>query len=202
MRKSRTVVWMGMAFAVAIALTLVVFLATPPGHRVGQALRATARWSYLWFWPAYAGGALAALFGSRFQPIARCARDFGLAFASAHLVHVGLVALLLYVSTTPFPRGPLIFFGVGVFFVYLLALLSIRAVAESIAAPTVRLIRIVGVEYIALAFLYDFAKNPFHGGIRQLLGYLPFLVLAVGGALLKVAAAVKRMSRHARRLDA
>jgi len=52
------------------------------GEKLGVALRATARWSFLLFWLAYAGGALATLFGPKFQALARRGRDFGLSFAS------------------------------------------------------------------------------------------------------------------------
>jgi len=56
------------------------------------ALQATARLSFVLFWPAYCAAALAALFGPSFQPLQRHVREFGLAFAAAHLVHLGLVA--------------------------------------------------------------------------------------------------------------
>jgi hypothetical protein len=144
---------------VALALVLVTRVAAAPGDRLSLTLRATARWSFLWFWLAYAGGALAALFGSAFQRLAHRSRDFGLAIASAHLVHVGLVAWLLLSSATPFPRSPLIFFGIGVFWIYLLALLSIPRLSAKLNPATVRTLRTVGVEYFAFAFLVDFAKN-------------------------------------------
>lgn len=196
MRKPTTSEWMGAAFIVALAIAFVVLMGAKPGHKLGAALRATARWSYLWFWPAYAGGALAALFGPRFQALAHRGRDFGLAFASAHLVHVGVVALLLYIEVKPFPRGSLIFFGIGVFWIYLLALLSVRSLAQKLSPRVVRIVRTIGVEYIAFAFLVDFAKNPFKGGAGHLLAYLPFLGLAVAGPLLRLTATAKR-SGHA-----
>jgi hypothetical protein len=54
------------------------------------ALQATARLSFVLFWPAYSAAALAALFGPSFQPLRRRVREFGLAFAAAHLVHLEL----------------------------------------------------------------------------------------------------------------
>ena len=142
---------------------------------------------------------MATLFGPRFHALAQRARDFGLSFASAHLAHLGLVAWLFYFSATPFPRAPLILFGVAVFWTYLLALLSIRRVAAKLSPRLLRILRTVGVEYIALVFLFDFAKNPFQAGIVNLLIYLPFLALAVAGPVLRLAAVMKRMS-HARAL--
>ena len=62
-----------------------------------------------------------------------------------------------------------------------------------------RILRTVGVEYISLAFLSDFLINPFHNGIQNLLAYLPFQALAIAGPLLRLAAAIKRVS-VARRL--
>jgi hypothetical protein len=98
-------------------------------------------------------------------------------------------------------RGSLIFFGIGAFFVYLLALLSISRFATALGQPATRIVRTVGVEYIALAFLIDFAKNPFEGGVGPLMNYLPFLTLAIVGPLLRIAATVKRLT-HSRGLAA
>jgi len=189
---------MGASFVAALAIVLMIYLGAGHGEKLGLALRATARWSFLWFWLASVGSALATLFGSSFRALARRGRDFGLAFASAHLVHLGLVAWLLCHSVTPFPRSPLILFGVGVFWVYLLALLSIRRVAAMLAPSVWRVLFTLGVEYISFAFLVDFAKNPFQGGIMNLLAYLPFLALAVAGPLLRLAAVAKRVSQTQR----
>ncbi len=200
MRRPTTKQWMGAAFAVALALVLAVYLGAGHGHRLGTALRVTARWSFLWFWLASAGGALATLFGSSFLPLAQRGRDFGLAYASAHVVHVGLVAWLLYHSVTPFPRPTLIFFGIGVFWTYLLALLSIGRLSAMLNPAVWRIVRTIGVEYISFAFLVDFAKNPFKHGVGHLAAYLPFLALALAGPLLRLAAAAKRPAQPRRRL--
>lgn len=183
------------AAAVALSIVLVIGVVTAPGERVPLALRATARWSFLWFWLASTGSALFTLFGSRFQPIAQRARDFGLAFAAAHLVHIGLAVFLVYVLAAPFPLPKLIFFAIGAFWVYLLALLSIKRVAAMLQPRAWRIVRIIGVEYISLVFLDDFYRKPFEGGIANLLIYLPFLMMAVAGPILRIAAAVKRRAR-------
>jgi hypothetical protein len=143
-------------------------------------------------------GALATLFGSRFLALARRGRDFELAFASAHLVHLGLVAWIYYASVILPAQSTLIFFGVGAFWTYLLAILSISHVTAKLNPRFWRIVRTVGVEYIALAFLVDFAKNPFQGGVVNLIAYLPFLILAVAGPLLRLAAVVKRQSQMGR----
>jgi hypothetical protein len=193
--KPSTGQWMSAAFCVALILVLLVRLSAPLHDQLGMALRATARWSFLWFWMASTGGALAALFGAKFQAMALRARDFGLAFAAAHLVHLGLVALLLYRSTSPFPRFPLVLFSIGVFWVYLLALLSFRPASAVLQPRTLSLIRSVGVEYITFIFLYDFVKDSQQDGLGQFLLYLPFLTFGFGGPLLRLAAAAKRSRR-------
>src|SRR5256885_14030501 len=87
MRKSLP--WMGAAFGVAAALTAIVLVSQGADNKGTRlALELTARWSFLLFWLAYAGNAVAALFGVR--ALAGRGRGFGLAFASAHLVPIGL----------------------------------------------------------------------------------------------------------------
>lgn len=187
--------WVTAAFAVSLSIAAVILAlrgAGPDG--TGTALRATARWSYLWFWCAYAGGALGTLFGARFQPLARRARDFGLAFAAAQLSHAALVVWLYRISPQPpVSTRSLELFGFALFCTYGLALLSIRRVAPAPGSRLWPLVRTGAVEYIALAFLIDFLKNPFAGGIVNLLAYLPFLALAVAGPLLRLAARGKRV---------
>lgn len=194
MFKLRTETWMGAATATALLLTLLVLVRTGTGERgVYLALRVTARWSFLLFWLAYAGGALATLFGPAFRPLARRGREFGLAFASAHLVHAGLVVWLYRIAArAPVSTGSLIFFSVGLFWVYLLALFSIRRLPSWMGPGLWRGLRTIGVEYLALAFLVDFARNPFQSGLLNLFAYLPFILLAVAGPALRLAALLQR----------
>jgi len=199
MRKGTTTEWMAGALIVALAIVLIVRTVAAPGARVSGALQATARWSFILFWCAYAGNALAVVFGPRFQAIAHRCRDFALAYASAHLAHIGMVAWMMLTSDTPFGRFELIFFGTAIFWTYLLALLSIKTLAARLDPKLLRTLRTIGVEYIALVFLAGFARNPFQGGIVNLVIYLPFLALAIAGPLLRFAAVVKRMS-HPRTL--
>jgi hypothetical protein len=194
MNRLTTREWMAASFLVGLVIVLVIRTGAPPGERVDMALRATARWSFLLFWPASAGAALATLFGSRFQALAHRARDFGLAFASAHLVHLGVVAWL-YVSEKPPPRSTLIFFGIAAIWTYVLAILSIKRLSARLNPRVWRTVRTLGVEYIAFAFLTDFAKNPFQGGVLHVANYLPFLALAIAGPVLRLAALAKRLSQ-------
>ena len=190
---------MAAAFAVGLAIVLIARWVEGPGERVSMALRATARWSFLLFWLASAGPALATLFGSRFLPLARRARDFGLAFASAHLAHLGVVAWIYSTSVNPPERSSLIFFGIAVFWTYLLAILSWNRLYARLNPQVWRAVRTLGVEYIAYAFWIDFAIHTLQGGVVNFLVYLPFVFLAVAGPALRLAAALKRLSESENR---
>src|ERR1700760_4465178 len=98
---------MSAAFGTAVVLAAVTLAISGIGTTgLHRALRVTARFSFLLFWLAYAGGALKTLFGSAFQPIAWRGRDLGLAFAAAHLVHIGLVVWLYRIATQPPVSSP------------------------------------------------------------------------------------------------
>jgi hypothetical protein len=188
-----TIELMAATFGVALAMVIIIRMIEGPAQRLDTALRATARWSFLWFWLASSSSAIATLFGSNYRALAQRARDFGLAFASAHLAHVGLVAWLLYHAVTPFPS--LIFLSIGLFWIYLLALLSVKRLSAMLGPRIWRLIRTLGVEYIAFVFLVDFAKNPYQDGVLSLIAYLPFQAMAVAGPLLRIAAVAKRATQ-------
>jgi len=182
-----------LSFGLGVAIVLASRLGAPPGDRLAIALRATARWSFLLFWTASAGSALSALFGSRFKPLAQHARDFGLAFASAHLVHLGLVAWGYIIAAGPHQTAPMLFV-IAVVWTYLLAFLSFNRLSAVLNPALLKILRTIGVEYISFAFLFDFARNPFETGVRHFVAYFPFLALATAGPLLRFAAAWKRRS--------
>ena len=82
---------MGMAFAVAFCLaTAVLAIKGTDTNALVAALRVTARWSFLLFWVAYAGTAIGTLLGAPFETLAGRGRELGLAYAAAHLIHLGL----------------------------------------------------------------------------------------------------------------
>jgi hypothetical protein len=64
-RRHSTVFWITASFLVAATLAAIVFGAVDVHDRVGVALRVTARWSFLLFWLAYTGSAMADLGGGR-----------------------------------------------------------------------------------------------------------------------------------------
>jgi hypothetical protein len=151
------------------------------------ALQLTARLSFLLFWPAYSGGALATLFGPPLHRIRQRAREFGLAFASAHLVHLGLIVWLCYIGATP-GWFTFVFFGIAVVWTYCLALLSIDRLRRAVGRTGWWLLSVIGLNYIALAFAEDFTRFPFRADARYLVGYLPFIVLSIAGPALRIAA--------------
>lgn len=157
------------------------------------ALQVTARFSFLLFWPAYTGGALATLFGPMFEPLKRHGREFGLAFASAHLIHIALVGWLIQIGASP-PLGTFVFFGVALLWVYLLALFSIVRLQRMLGAKVWWLLRLIGLNYIAYAFATDFLRASPLDSFKHLIGYFPFAVLSVLGPALCLAAFIWRVA--------
>jgi hypothetical protein len=181
------------AFAVALAIAIVVYALAAPERRLGMALRDTARWSFVLFCLATYGGALTTLFGSTFQVLARSGRNLGLAFAAAHLVHVALAIWLLYDTPDPFPRLPLVVFSIGVFWTYLIAACSLNAHLSGWLGPRRwKTLRTIGVEYIAFAYVFEFGSRILNGNHANAVHYLPLLALAVGGPVLRLGAFAKR----------
>ncbi len=186
---SVTASWMLGAFVIAALLAVAsIGLRGRTEDGIVLALRLTARWSYLWFWAAYTAGAWAVLLGPRLRPVAARAREFGLAYAAAHLVHVAVVVWLYRISPHPPGLRTLEFFGVAVFFTYVLALLSFPRPAAWLPRRLSSVIRRIGVEYIALAFLVDFAGPPFRLTASYAVGYAPFLALILLGYAVRMAA--------------
>jgi hypothetical protein len=192
MRRDDTFIWIGWAFCAALGLAAAVLTVRGAGvHGTDTALAATGRLSFLLFWPAYAGSAMAALFGAGFQPLRRHGREFGLAFASAHIVHLGLVGWLCYIGATPV-AGVFVVFGIAAGWTYLLALFSFQSMHRILDAKTWWVLRTLGMNYILYAFATDFLRNPLSGGARRMVEYVPFAVLVVAAPVLRVAAFVVR----------
>ena len=191
--------WMGLAFIIALVLAIIVLVIFGAGERGTElALRATARWSFLLFWPAYVGSAMALVFGQRFDGLARRGRELGLAFASAQLVHVGLVLWLYYMAVGP--GGAMVFFWLGILCTYLLALFSLPWLQSLLGPRLWRLFRTITLEYIALAFATDFILGPLHarGFDKFPPTYLPFVLMLIGGAGLRIAAFSNQKLLHLR----
>ena len=186
-------VWMAAAFAVSLilaAIVLAIFGAGETGSAL--ALRVTARWCFVLFWPAYAGGALAKFCGPRFAVLARHGREFGLAFAAALSVHVALVLRLMDVAAGQ--RTLMLFFWAGVACTCALVLFSLPRLRDWLGLRLWRLSMALAMHYIALVFAVDFIVEPLqaNGPDKYPLSYLPFAALLLGGVVLRLAAPMRR----------
>jgi hypothetical protein len=184
-------VWMLGALGGALALAVAVLAGYgtgPDGLRLG--IRLAARWSFLFFWLSYVGGAMAILFGSAFAGLARRARALGLAFATALQVHIGLVVWLgVVIGQIPLQGGLLCFFLVALFFTYLLALLSFGIGMRNLGRLW-RPLLFLATTYILIAFGRDFvlgALDPKTPHLLYFAEYVPFALLSLIAIPLRVA---------------
>lgn len=193
--------WVWVVGSVVGALGLAVAVAA--GHGAGPeglrlAVRVTARWSFLFFWLSYAGGATAILFGPAFARLARSARSFGLAFAAALQVHIGLVIWLAAVTgQVPLRGGVLGFFLVALFCTDLLALLSL--IGMGFPGPLRRPLLVAATSYILIAFGRDFVLGALDQRTqhwRYAVEYVPFALLSIIAIPLRLAAFLRRRNRR------
>ena len=192
---NKSIKWMGAAFAAALAITAITLaLHGTDNKAIRLALELTARFSFVLFWLAYAGGAIAALF--RIDALAGRGREFGLAFAAAHLVHIGLVIWLgVLMAKVPLSGGLLLFFMVGLVFTYLLAFLSFGGARA--LGPLWKPLRFIGMNYILIAFARDFIlpvlyPKPAQYNVAHFAAYAPFAAACVAGPLLVLAVAMRQ----------
>jgi hypothetical protein len=189
-------IWMigALGGALAIAGAVLADYGTGPDG-IGQAVRYTARWSFLFFWLSYVGGAMTTLFGSVFAGLARRARALGLAFATALQVHIGLVVWLgVVIGQIPLQGGVLWFFLVALFCTYLLALLSFGIGTRNLGRLW-RPLLFLAATYILIAFGRDFVLGALGQNVRYwryAAEYLPFALLSVIAIPLRLAAFVRQ----------
>jgi hypothetical protein len=190
--------WITAALAANLLLAAITLVARGAGvHGIQTALAATARVSFLWFWAAYAGGALTTLFGPAFLPVKQHGRELGLAFAAGLLVHLMLVGWLCWIGAVP-GVGVFMFFGTAAGFTFLLAVFSFENLYEVLGAKWWRLLWIIGMNFMLFAFLTDFMQKPLNGGVGHVVEYLPFVVMGVAAPLLRLAAwgIRRRITQH------
>jgi hypothetical protein len=188
--------WMIGAFGGALALAVAVLAGYGTGpDSLTIGLRVTARWSFIFFWLSYAGGAMAILFGTAFAGLARLARAFGLAFATALLVHIGFVVWLgVVIGQIPLQGGLLWFFLIALFFTCLLTLLSFGIGIRSLG-PLWRPLLFLATTYILIAFGRDFVLGALDLRTQQWLyavEYLPFALLSLIAIPLRLAAFLRQ----------
>jgi len=192
--QERTSTWMAGAFCASLGLAL-ASVAVSRHRDFTIALAMSARVAFLFFWPAYVGGALTSLFGDVFLPVKRRGRELGLAFAAAILVHLGFVVRLCVVGPEPATQT-FVIFGVAAAFALLLALLSIGSVRRLLPSRVWPPLRAAAMNYIAFAFILDFVRFP-APDIRSAVLYLPFAALAILGPALKFAAWAQSYAKRA-----
>ncbi len=188
--------WMGWALASALLLAAVTLgLSGTDSDSLELALRITARWSFLFFWLSYVGGSLAVLFGPAFARLARQRRQLGLAFASAHMIHVILVVWLgILIGQVPLSGRILYFFLIALFLTYLLVVFSFGA-GPRILGGLWRPLLLVATSYILIAFGRDFVEGALdigHHGRLYAVEYVPFAMLTLAAIVLRVAAFLRR----------
>jgi hypothetical protein len=180
----------------ALALAVAVLVVRGTGlDSVRLGVRVTARWSFLFFWLSYTGGALAVLFGPAFGGLARQARASGLAFAAALLAHIGLVVWLgVLIGQVPLQGGLLWFFLVALFFTCLLVLLSFGIGIRRLGRLW-RPLLLLATTYILIAFGRDFVLGALNQKPHQWLyaaEYLPFALLSLIAIPLRLAAFLRQ----------
>jgi hypothetical protein len=188
--------WMIGAFGGGLALALAVLAGYgtgPDGLTLG--VRVTARWSFLFFWLSYAGGAMAVLFGPALAGLARQARALGLAFAAALQAHIVLVVWLgVVIDQIPLQGGVLRLFLVALFVTYLLALLSFGIGKRNLGRLS-RPLLFLGTTYILIAFGRDFVLGALDPKTQQwpyAAEYLPFALLSLIAIPLRLAAYLRQ----------
>ena len=189
-------VWMIGALLGGLALAGAVLAGYGTGPvGIGQAVRYTARWSFLFFWLSYAGGAMATLFGPAFAGLARRPRALGLAFAAALQVHIGLVIWLgVVIGQIPLQGAILLFFLAALFCTYLLVLLSFGIGTRNLGRLW-RPLLFLATTYILIAFGRDFVLGALDQKIqywRYAAEYVPFALLSLIAIPLRLAAFLRQ----------
>jgi len=170
------------AFMAALALAALTFAVYGTGREgTDQALRTTARFSFLLFWLAYAGGLFRRFPVPFLAAFAGLRREFGLGFASAHSVHVFLILWRYYIGS-PASMDVLVVDGTGIIWMYVLVVFSIDRLRRALTPFALRIVFNFGLEYIAYVFLSDFLLSALTRGRAASLAYLPFTILLLGAA--------------------
>jgi hypothetical protein len=195
-RRERDWAWVIGATGGALALAVVLLAGFGTGaDGIALGVRMTARWSFLFFWLSYTGGALAILFGPACAGLADDARSLGLAFAASLMVHIGLVVWLGVVTGRVPLQGALLWlFLSALLCAWLLALMSFGIGTRALGRWW-RPVLVVGTTYILFAFGRDFVLGALNLRPQSWLGtveYLPFALLCLIAVPLRLAAFVRQ----------
>ncbi len=188
--------WVIGALGGALALAVMLLAGFGTGaDGIALGVRMTARWSFLFFWLSYAGGALAVLFGPACAGLADEARSLGLAFTASLMVHIGLVVWLGVVTgRVPLQGGVLWLFLVALLCTWLLALMSFGVVTRALGRWR-RPVLVVGTTYILVAFGRDFVLGALNIRVQswvETAEYVPFAILCLIAVPLRLAAFLRQ----------
>jgi DMSO/TMAO reductase YedYZ heme-binding membrane subunit len=175
------------------ALALGLASGAAPDERWQHAARYTARLAFLLFLPVYVASSwhrLAPGAASRF--VLRGRRSFGLAFATAHTVH--LCALTTYqISVRQWPDAVTLIVGGGAFAVMFAMVATSSDAAVRRLGRRWRQIHALGIHWLWFVFSFSYAGRVAEGR----LAFAPLLAAALAGLGLRLAAARARARRRA-----
>ena len=180
-------IWMAAAFCASLGLAVGIVAVLGIERGVDVALAATARLAFLILWPAYAGGALASLFGERLFALAG-ARPRPRLGVCRCAIRTPRACCLPVRYRTRARRADLRHFWRRCGF-HLSSRASLDpADAAGAASETLAACSRSGNELHSLCiFLLDFAKFP-SNNLRDVIKDLPFAALGFVGPILKLAA--------------
>ena len=171
--------WVYVAAAAAVSVVVAMGEIAVVGnldHGLPAAVAAVARVAFIPFWLSYTGGAWVAL-GVRRLAFARDhAREFGLAFATAIAIHVGLICWQTMRGQPPAPMTVVIF-GTAALLTFLLSAASLPALYERLPRVALAGFRTLATTYVALVYLLDFAIPPHPTRLHYWVAYAAFAAL-------------------------
>ena len=173
-------------FAFGAAAALAAALLALAVHDMGAegllyATRWTARLSVLIFAAVFAAGGLYRLFGTSARPLVTNRRGLGLAFAAAHLVHLGALISWFVVSGEQPLTVVLLGGGIAYALIVAMALTSTDAAQRRLGRWWKRL-HLFGIWYVWLIFFQSYLGRLLEGSERMTQGVygVTLLVLALG----------------------
>ena len=184
------------AFVLATALVAAGNLAgTAPDEGWRLAARWTARLAFLLFLPPFVASARHRLVpsgASRF--VLRRRRSFGLAFATAHTVHLGALTTF-QVTTSQVPDPVTLVVGGGAF----VAMFALVATSNDAAVRRLgrswRRLHLVGVYWLWFVFTFSYGGRVAEGQVA----FVPLFATGLGALGLRIAAARSRARARAER---
>jgi sulfoxide reductase heme-binding subunit YedZ len=200
-RRRSSTVTAGTIAAFCAAAAAGASLAVLTGHGLGAnraedwqfAARYTARFSFLVFLPVFVASAWNRLAPSALsKAVLRRRRALGLAFATAHTVHLAALTTYTFVSDDG-PDAVTLLVGGGAYVAtFFMAITSSDRAVKRLGRNWVRLHK-VGLYWLWFVFTYSYAGRVAEGR----LGFVPFLAAGLAGLALRIVAWRKRRARRA-----